>query len=398
MILGLVIGLVLGIGGGLLLALLERTKREAVEVRLQDFQVMHAEASAKLEQSRSTDFDQMRGSFAELSLQALRENRDEFTKMAAPLVDTLARYEVSMKDIEKSRQDAYRELSITVGNLGKSNEQLQRETRALVTALRRPQTRGKWGEVQLRRVVEVAGMVEHCDFDVQVHISNEDAKLIPDMVVHMPGEAQIFVDAKVTLDAYSRLLDATNEEERELALKDHARQVRNHVDLLSKKEYWKHIEGSAEFVVIFIPLEPLLTAAFEKDPDLQEYAMANHVLLATPMLLIALLRTVAFAWRNETLASEAKRVQALGIELFSRLRTMGKHFGSVGSHLTKAVKEYNSAIASYERRVLVTARKFPEFGSGANELDEPSPIEISARPIADDEDDVLALDEPRTLD
>jgi DNA recombination protein RmuC len=364
------------------------------------------------------------GTFAELSAEALQKNNEQFLALAetklsqahtaaqgdlsqkhqaiaqllGPLSETLARYEKGLQQIEVERQGAYAGLNEKVAQLTLGNEQLQKETRNLVTALRSPQTRGRWGEIQLRRVVEMAGMLEHCDFDEQVSTTTDDGRLRPDMIVHLPGGGEIVVDAKVPLDAFLKLIDADTDEERVLHQAAHARQLRTHVDQLSKKEYWKQFGDAPQQVVAFIPGDQLLSAAYESDPTLQEHAMANNVLLTTPTLLIAVLRAASFGWRQEKLADSARKVQTLGAELYDRLRTMTTHMQTLQRSLTASVTAYNRAIGSFESRVLVSARQFPELGvvgSEAEGLGELTPIEASPRllqaldlvPDMPDEDD-----------
>jgi DNA recombination protein RmuC len=257
-----------------------------------------------------------------------------------------------------------------MAQLSLGNEQLQKETRNLVTALRSPQTRGRWGEVQLRRVVEMAGMLPHCDFDEQVSTNADDGRLRPDMIVHVPGGGEIVVDAKVPLEAFLQLIDADDDRNRALFQASHARQLRSHVDQLAKKEYWRQFERSPQQVVAFIPGDQLLSAAYESDPTLQEHAMANGVLLTTPTMLIALLRTVAFGWRQESLAENAREVQRLGAELYERLRTMSTHMQKLQRSLTATVAAYNDAVGSLESRVLVSARRFPALGVVGIETEE----------------------------
>ena len=270
-------------------------------------------------------------------------------------------------------------------HLSTSHDQLQKETRSLVTALRSPQTRGRWGELQLRRVVEMAGMLERCDFSEQVTSDGDAGRMRPDMVVHLPGGKNVAVDAKVPMQAFLDANEADDESVRRLHLASHGRQMKAHVDALSRKEYWKRVDPSPEFVVAFIPGDPLLTAALEHEPGLMEYAVANHVLLATPTSLIALLRAVAYGWQQEALTDNARQVQVLGAQLYERISVLGDHMAGVGRSLTGAVTAYNKAVGSLEGRVLVTARRFAEMGvvgAGEGELTGPQPVESATRPAA----------------
>ncbi len=390
------------------------TARAVALSELELLRSTECEAARRAEEERS----HLAGAFAELSVQALAKNNEQFLALAAtklnevrtaaegdltqrqqaiaqllnPLSETLARYELGLRQVELERKGAYEGLSEKLAQLHLGHEQLQRETRNLVTALRSPQTRGRWGEVQLRRVVEMAGMLEHCDFDEQVSTNTEDGRLRPDMIVHMPGGRDMVVDAKVPLDAFLKLIDADDDQSRGLFAIQHAKQVRSHVDQLAKKEYWRQFE-SPQQVVAFIPGDQLLSAAYESDPTLQEYAMSNGVLLTTPTMLIALLRTVAFGWQQETLAESAREVQKLGAELYDRLRVMTGHMQTLQRSLTSSVEAYNRAVGSFESRVLVSARRFPSLGvmSGeAAEIGELAPIEAAPRhlqAVEDDEDD-----------
>jgi len=369
------------------------------------------EALARWEDERN----RLAGTFADLSTQALAKNNEQFLALADtklneartaaqgdldqrqqsiarlldPLSETLARYELGLRQVELERKGAYEGLSEKLAQLHLGHEQLQRETRNLVTALRSPQTRGRWGEIQLRRVVEMAGMIEHCDFEEQVSTTTDEGRLRPDMIVHMPGGRDMVVDAKVPLDAFLKLIEADDDEARALFQAQHAKQLRTHVDQLAKKEYWKQFE-SPQQVVAFIPGDQLLSTAYESDPTLQEYAMSNGVLLTTPTMLIALLRTVAFGWQQETLAESAREVQKLGAELYDRLRVMTGHMQTLQRSLTSSVEAYNKAVGSFESRVLVSARRFPSLGvmSGeAAEIGELAPIEAAPRHLQAVEDD-----------
>ena len=331
---------------------------------------------------------QLTGTFAELSAKALQHNNSQFLELAsarlkegqqvaqseleqrkqaiehllAPLREQLNKYEEGLRQLELERQKAYTSLVTQVQSLAVSEQRLQAETRNLVTALRAPSTRGRWGELQLHRVVEVAGMLEHCDFEEQVSATTEDGRQRPDMVVHLPGSKIVIVDAKVPLQAFLDANDATEEATRRSHLANHARQVRAHIDLLANKAYWQQFEQSPEFVVDFVPGEALLSAAFEQDPHLLEYALAKRVLLATPVNLIALLRTVAASWQHEALTENAREVQQMGRDLYRRLSVFGDHLARTGKGLSTAVEAYNKAVGSLERSVLPQARRFQELG------------------------------------
>jgi DNA recombination protein RmuC len=398
--------------------------RAVLASELQLFRRSEGEAVARAEEDRV----KLAGAFAELSAQALAQNNEQFLALAGtrlneartaaegdldkkqqaiaellgPLSETLARYERGLHDMEKERRGAYEGLNQKVAQLHRGHEQLQKETRNLVTALRSPQTRGRWGEVQLRRVAEMAGMLAHCDFDEQVSTNTDDGRFRPDMIVHMPGGGEVVVDAKVPLDAFLQMIDADDDVSRAACQAKHARQLRTHVDQLAKKEYWKQFERSPQMVVAFIPGDQLLAAAFESDPTLQEYAMANHVLLTTPVTLIALLRTVALGWQQETMAENAREVKKLGAELYDRLRVMTGHMQTLQRSLASTVEAYNRAVGSLESRVLVSARRFPDLGVVAGESAEIthlSPIESAPRHLQavelDDEDDEVG--EPTLL-
>jgi len=410
LLLGLVIGCVLGLAVGLLVrsgqSNRSRTTQARIEAELaQTRRAAEERASAFGEMKR-----QMTDEFARLSSEALHRNADQFlvladtrlgashvaaesdlakrqeeiSRLLAPIAEQLGKYDEGMQRLEVERQRAYTTLTEQMGHLAASHDQLQRETRNLVTALRSPQTRGRWGELQLRRVVEMAGMLERCDFSEQVTSDGDSGRMRPDMVVHLPGGKNVAVDAKVPMQAFLAANEAEDETVRRNHLASHGRQMKAHVDSLSKKEYWKRVDPSPEFVVAFIPGDPLLTAALEHEPGLMEYAVANHVLLATPTSLIALLRAVAYGWQQEALTESARQVQVLGAQLYERISVLGDHMAGVGRSLTGAVTAYNKAVGSLEGRVLVTARRFVEMGvvgAGERELAQPVPVDAATRPL-----------------
>ena len=361
-----------------------QAEMEALRTALEHERVGSEERLGTLEEIRH----QLVGEFAELSRRALTQNSFQFLELAdtrmreaqesakgdldqrrqaleqllVPLRDQLGKYEQGLRLLELERQKAYSQLSEQVHQLNESQEKLQLETRNLVTALRSPATRGRWGEMQLRRVVEMAGMLEHCDFEEQVSAQAPDGPLRPDLVVRLPGAKQVVVDAKVPLQAFLDANEAVDDESRRSHLQAHARQLRAHVDSLSKKAYWQQFANSPEFVVAFVPGDPLLAAALEHDASLLEHAVANHVLLATPTTLIALLRAVAYGWQSDALAENAREVQQIGRELYRRLAKFGDHMGRTGKSLRSAVNAYNQAVGSLEHSVLPQARRFHELG------------------------------------
>jgi DNA recombination protein RmuC len=310
------------------------------------------------------------------------EERDRTLRATVtPVADLLARFEHHVNEVEKDRKEAYGSITNQVESLRRSQEQLTVETKNLVTALRRPQTRGRWGELQLRKVVEMAGMTEHCDFDEQMSVRDDDDALKrPDLVVHLPDGAEVVVDSKVPLSAYLDAIEASDDETRTRELRNHANQVRTHVQKLSSKEYWKQFEQSPDFVVCFVPGDALLSAAFEADPTLTEYALSNHVLLTGPTALIALLQTVSYGWRQERLARHTQEIQKLAEQLYERLGKFSSHLAKLRSSLDRAVGSYNEAVNSLEHRLLPTARRLHALGVGnaEGELDVPEPITTMA--------------------
>ena len=309
----------------------------------------------------------------------LDQRRIAVEQLVGPLREALERVESGMQGIESARQQAYAGLTAQVKGLAETHDRLRTETATLAGALRSPQARGRWGEVQLRRVVELAGMVAHCDFVEQVSVARAGVVRRPDVIVKLPGHRRLAVDAKVPLAAYLEAHETTDDDRRALLLRDHARALRAHVNALADKAYWEQFPESPDFVVLFIPGEPFLAAAFEHEPELFEYAHARKVLLATPTTLIALLQSVAVGWREESVAEDARAVCDVGRELYRRLSTMGEHVTAVGRSLDKAVEAYNRQVGSLESRVLVTARKLANLELGEAELPALEPVERTTR-------------------
>ena len=313
----------------------------------------------------------------------LEQRKQAVEHLVAPIKESLTKVDGKLQELEVARTHAYSTLSSQVQQLAETQKELRSETGNLVSALRdRPNVRGRWGEIQLRRVVEMAGMLEYCDFQTQQHVATDDGRLRPDLVVKMPGGGSVVVDAKVAGQAYIESLEAKDDASRLLKLHDHARQVRDHVVKLGAKNYWAQFERAPDFVVLFLPGETFLSAALEQDPALLEDSYGNRVLIATPTTLIGLLRTVAYGWRQETIAESAKEVSDLGRELYKRLATLTEHFSKVGDRLQSAVKAYNDSVGSFERSVLPGARRLKDHGiSSSSELAELKEIDLVARTV-----------------
>ena len=303
-------------------------------------------------------------------------------QLVQPLRDTLTRLEAQLREAEAARRSSHAALAEQVSIARQTSEQLRAQTQALVTALRRPEARGRWGEMQLRRVVELAGMASKCDFDEQVGVSTAAGGLRPDMVVRLAGGKNIVVDSKVSLAAYLEAAESSDETARADRLTAHARHLREHVDRLAAKAYWAALTPSPEFVVLFIPGEAFLAPALERDPGLLEYAMASRVHIATPTTLVTMLRTAQYAWQQAALSDHARAVFDLGRELYDRIASLGRHVDGLGRALTTAVSTYNRTVGSLESRVLVSARKLSELGIVDAELEQPRPVEETVRPLS----------------
>lgn len=367
-------------------------------------------------QQREESFKQASAELAEkfkaLSRDALKDNNQEFLNLARatlerfqatakgeldqrqqaidqlvkPLKESLDKVDGKIGDLEKARAGAYAELREQVRALATSQMHLQAETGNLVKALRTPHIRGRWGEIQLRRVVELAGMVQYCDFSEQATIANEDGRIRPDVIVRLPGNRTIVVDAKVPFEAFYESISTTDDAVRVDRLKEHARLVRTHVGALSRKSYWDAVQPTPEFVLLFLPGENFYSAALEQDPKLIEDGINQKVIIATPTTLIALLKAISYGWQQEQRAANADEVGKLGKELYDRLRTFLSHLSDIGRNLDRALESYNRGVGSLEARVLVTARKFKERGAiTGEEIETPDKIDKTARALSLDE-------------
>lgn len=300
----------------------------------------------------------------------------------APVRDSLDRFDARLRELEGSRIEWHAQLREQVEAVRLTGESLRKETASLATALRRPHVRGRWGELHLRRAVELAGLVDRCDFTEQLSLTDGDGTQRPDLVVHLAGGRNVVVDSKVPLDAFLDATSAEDDAERDAALLRHARQLRAHVDGLASKRYWSSLGGAPEFVVLFVPGDAFLSEALTTAPDLLEHAAQRSVILATPSTLIALLRTVALAWREESVTESAREVQGLARELYDRLATFGGHVDKLGRSLSTSVDSYNKAVASLEGRVLVTARRMRDLQGAEVPLEPPVSVERAVRPLA----------------
>jgi DNA recombination protein RmuC len=375
MVLIFLAGLLAGAATAAVILVFRQQRLASDRARLQS--ELEAARGSMLEQQQAftASQTQLRDSFASLSRDALKENTTSFLQTAdhvfrarqdaidavlKPLRESLDKVEAQVKAADRDREGSYREVVTRLQSLAASEEQLRKTTEGLSRSLRSPNVRGRWGEIQLRRIVELAGMLEHCDFEEQG--AGDDSRLKPDLTVRLPGDSRIVVDAKVPIDAYLRATEATDDASRARSLDEHAAQVKAHIRALGSKRYWDQISGaSPEFVVMFLPLEPLLSAAFERDLALLEFAMRERVVLATPMSLLALLRAVTYGWQQQSMTENAALIREAGQELCERLVKMLEHFDGVGAQLERALDAFNAAAGSFDSRVMPSIRRFQDL-------------------------------------
>ena len=390
-----------------------QTERDLLETRVKDQDALQVERDSAYEAATS----RLATAFSELANQSLKANSETFLRLAEqnlsaqqerakrelgereqavenlvkPIRDALQQSQRQITELEKARSEAYGNIRAQLATMQTGQQTLAQETQNLVKALRRPEVRGRWGEITLRRLVELAGMVEHCDFQEQVHTSADDKVFRPDLIVRMPDERELVVDVKTPLDAYLQAVEAKDDVQRDLGLKRHAKNLREHIRKLSSKAYWEQFANSPEFVILFIPGDQFLSAALNEDPELIDTALSQQIILATPTSFVALLKAVAYGWRQVSLAENAAEIRKLAEDLYSRLGTFTVHLGKVGKQLASSVEHYNRAVGSLERKVLPGARKFVELGVHArSEIEQLEPLESLPRTVVDprsDDDD-----------
>jgi DNA recombination protein RmuC len=417
--------LALGVLLGALLAwMILRRRRTQMQQSISTLEAQIKTQDA-LQRERETAFEAATGklarAFSDLANQSLKSNSENFLRLAEqnlgahqekakrelsereqavenlvkPIRDALQQSQRQISELEKARSEAYGSIRSQLETMQLSQQSLAQETQNLVNALRRPQVRGRWGEITLRRLVELAGMVEHCDFQEQVHTPGGDKVIRPDMIVRMPDNRELVVDVKTPLEAYLESVEAKDDTQRQLGLKRHARNVREHIRSLASKTYWDQFSQSPEFVILFIPGDQFLSAALNEDPDLIEYALSRQIILATPTSFVALLKAVAYGWRQLALADNAEEIRGLAEELYGRLTAFVGHVNKLGRQLASSVESYNRAVGSLERKVLPGARKFVELGIRPKKIMEQTEVlESLPRELVEESDDADELDPP----
>jgi len=381
-----VIGALLG-GAAVAIAMLSRQSRLAADRAAFEARLHAAEQSADEQKALLTQSqEQLREAFAALSHDALRQNRQDFLQHAGalfqPVRDTLNKVQDQLVTVDRHREGSFRAVAEQLTQLSGAQRELRDAADNLTRSLRSPNARGRWGEVQLRRIVELAGLTNQCDFEEKPSANTESGRQTPDLIIRLPGDAVVVVDAKVPIDGYLNASQAETDAERKDALAAHARQMRDHIRALGSKEYWKQFGTSPEFVIMFLPLEPLLPAALEIDGNLLEQAASVRVIPATPLTLLALLKAVALGWRQEQVARNAEQIQQIGKELYERLATMVGHLETVGKNIKQAADSYDRFVGSLEQKVLPGARKFKELGvHSPEELEPVEPLRLVVRPV-----------------
>ena len=386
---------------------------ELLETKIKAQDALQHERDAAFEQANN----RLTLAFTDLANKSLKANSENFLRMAEqnlgtqhekakrelserelavenlvkPIKESLERSSKQISELEKSRSEAYGSIKAQLEAMQESQQTLRQETHNLVKALRRPEVRGRWGEITLRRLVELAGMVEHCDFQEQVHTTGDDKIIRPDMIVSMPGKRTLVVDVKTPLDAYLEAIEATDDSQRKKSLERHARNVGEHIRKLAGKSYWDQFAQSPEFVILFIPGDQFLSAALNEDPNLIETALAQQIILATPTSFVALLKAVAYGWRQLALAENAEEIRRLAEDLYGRLTAFVGHMNKLGRQLHSSVEHYNRAVGSLERKVLPGARKFVELGIRPKKsLEQLEPLESLPRTIVEPGADEIA--------
>ena len=422
------IAIVVGLAGGLigLLAGLAagRARRQALRdalARTEAALKTEAQLDGEREEALALASERLTGVFGQLANQQLQSHSETFLKLAReslgshherakgelaareravenliqPIKEALARTEAQIRELESGRLEAHGSITAQLKAMAAGQKALGAETRNLVNALRRPEVRGQWGEITLRRLVELAGMVEHCDFVTQAHQATPDGAIRPDMVIRMPDRRRVVVDVKTPLDAYLEAIQSEDPEARRVALRRHAANVAARIDELAGKAYWAQFEDSPDFVILFIPGDQFLSAALAERPELLDSALRQHVIPATPTSLVALLKAIAYGWQQAALAENAEEIRVLGVQLYERLSRFGKHLRTVGEELGNSVKAYNQAVGSLERRVLPSARRFTQLGvNPAGRLEAVKLVEESPRTPAPPQEDAPAGEAP----